>query len=230
MKTALGRNLHYQARLMGEMLLYTLLTTLVLLVWQGITTPVDYLADNLAISSVTYILFSALIWSAGAFLAMQTTFLPMALSLGTTRKASFWGSQIAKVVYALGTVCIGWMANICVGLLLPDAAFRFTGVIAVVVFCIVLTLASMMELIGALGKRFGKWGFILYVAVCATVGGVVGVVFASSEETGGITGLVESLFDTLHFGSMAWVLCAVLLGLTVLGTAICGMLYHKIEV
>lgn len=229
MNQGMIRNLKYQGRVMGEMLLYTLLTTAALLVWQALTTPLSYLAANLAASSVVYLMFSALIWSAGCFLAMHTSYLPYMLSMGSTRKASFAVCQLSKAGYALGIVVIGLMANGFIGMLSPQEKLPFTGSVVLLVFFGVLFFCSMMEVVGIMAKRFGKWGVVVYVIICMIMGGAVGATFAmsGSDAIGEIAG---QLVYWASGNGLLLAACGLLLLLSALSSLLCWRLFRKIEV
>ncbi|MDY4784673.1 hypothetical protein [Pygmaiobacter massiliensis] len=229
MNQGMIRNLKYQGRIMGEMLLYTLLTAAAMLVWQALTTPLSYLAANLAVNSVLFLVFAAFIWSAGCFLAMHTSYMPYMLAMGTTRKASFAVCQLSKLGYALGIIVIGLIANGFIGALSSEEKLPFTGSIILLVFCATIFFCSMMEVVGIMAKRFGKWGMIAYVIICMIMGGVVGGTVAMSG-TGTLADIAQHLIHWSSGNGLLFAACGLLLLLSALSTLLCWRIYRKIEV
>lgn len=229
MNQGMIRNLKYQGRIMGEMLLYTLLTTAALLVWQALTTPLSYLAANLAVNSVMFLIFAAFIWSAGCFLAMHTSYMPYMLSMGSTRKASFAVCQLSKLIYAVGILVIGLIANGLIGMIAPEETLPFTGSIILLVFSSTILFCSMMEVVGIMAKRYGKWGMIAYVIICMVLGGVVGGTVAMSGS-GTLGDIAQHLIHWSSGNGLLLAACGLMLLLSDLSSLVCWRIYRKIEV
>lgn len=220
------RNMRCQALTVGKMLLYTLATMLLLMLWQALTTPLDAFAQQFGLTSPGYLLLSSAVWSAGEFLSIHTTMLPTALSMSTTRKASFWGCQAAKALYSLGVGVIGLL---CTGVVRAMQADSGELGLTAAVLAVFLTLffASLTELASIVNRRFGKWGTFLYMALCGCFGMTAGISFAMSGED--LAGILYRVLNALS-GSLLPVCCGALAAATVLLGAVSGMLYRKSSV
>lgn len=227
MKEGILRNLRYQLRLFWQAMGTALGLTAVLLVWQALTTPLSYLAENLAISAVSFSVFTMLFTAMAIFMSMHTTLLPAALSMSSTRKATFWSSQLTRLLYAAGTVALGAAANGVVCLLLPGAAWLFGGRLALLAALATAALAGVAQLFGLVAHRFGKWGVLLYSVFFAVIGMGAGIFFAMSGKGDFYTVLKAGVGHLA--GGWFTVGCLVQLVLVVVTAVATALLYRKAD-
>lgn len=227
MSQAFKRNLRYQGRCALITLGYTALTVVGMVIWVSLSTPMEYLAENLAVLCLGSLLFAAFLWSASVYMTMYTITMPMVLTYSTTRKASFWGCQAGKVLYAAGTGVLGLICAGAARIFWPELG-NVGLVVALLAVFIVLFFASLMELAGMIFRRFGKWGFVIYAVLCGVLGMAVGIGVAMSDER--LSDYLVHFFDTISGGAMLALSCSVMLLLAIISTAIAGMFYHKMSV
>ncbi len=105
-------------------------------------------------------------------------YIPLSVSLGSTRKACFFGLQMIKII-----PCV-----IITALCLAIACFIKSDVTAgvlkllPVIFMVLLSGGSIGAIISCVKLRFGKAGAIIMVALFAIIGGVNGFFLASNGK------------------------------------------------
>lgn len=149
----------------------------------------------------------------------KTTYSRVYMTFCCTRRTAFWGNQLAKLLYQLASVTLVFvlifLAKLLLGGDVVSAIFSFT--IFLVLWAMGVTVQSIGELLGDICLRFGKWGFVCYMLLCATLGGVIGFL----AVTPGFTSILQIVTKT-----PLW-LVPILLATAALCSAVSGFLWRK---
>ena len=102
-------------------------------------------------------------------------YIPLSVSMGSTRKSCFVGLQILKLLPCVIITAACWLIT----LLIKSEVTAGVKMFLPAIFMVLITGGSIGAIIGCIKLRFGKVGAVIMVAVFALLGGLNGFFIAS---------------------------------------------------
>lgn len=142
------------------------------------------------------------------FMQLSGVYAKTALSMGSTRGNIFWSRQISKAVFSTAVPALFLLfleLTRLAGLTQEKTALSARMYIAII--CALLFMATAGSVFGIAMQRFGRFGVVLFVIVCALMGMVFGLtpmlLTMVRDNTFGIGSFFERWLDYLALGILA---------------------------
>lgn len=220
MGNCIKRHVRNQARMGGWFLLGMLLAVVFLALMALFTNDFSDMGELPYIvygETVTALLFCSMICAVTDKVTYSRTYMTFPCS----RRAAFWGNQLFKLLYTLVLIIAIFGTCVLLDVFCGGALLQTLGLPMFLILWVgAAALYSMGELIGDLTLRFGKWGFIMYVALCAVMGGVIGFLAVAAGRDG-FQGMLQATMQT-----PAWMIVP-LLGVAVLFSLLSYLLWRR---
>lgn len=169
----IGRNLRFWGETMQKMMLYMVLTVIGMLAFMTVMDGGDFVEEFGKDLPTFLIMITFLTVFMNALNGMSTYF-PVTVSLGSTRKQSYMAMQITQHGIMAELVILIYL---CYNFITPEMYRGFLAPYPVTFVGLILLVLGLGDLISASCLRFGRTiGVIVYmVTIIIVVGGVVGI-------------------------------------------------------
>ncbi|MEG1550407.1 MAG: hypothetical protein RR395_08280 [Ruthenibacterium sp.] len=182
----------------------------------------DYVLAGMG-ATLIYV-FAAPLLTLGIAINLTSIYLPLAVSMSSTRKANFMGLQVMKLISALlHLVAAGaalWLFHLVFGTMIPLSA----NAVILFFFAVLLT-HTVGENLGFVCLRYGKIGMVVYLILCGLFGAVIGFFMVSRHNWLSIVSAIVNALLTNSF-----LLIGACLALTAALSAISGFLMRNLTV
>ncbi len=180
-----------------------------------LTTPADAAAAGGG-RMLGVMTFSGFVFPLMLELNLMVIHLPLTLSMGVTRRGAFLGFMVGKLEFTVGVAAVLMLAQAAAGQFF-HAEPIFYGARLLGVMALMLISASVGELMGLLGLRFGRTAILAFSIGAGLLCGVVGAVIGFLAAEGGLGGFLDQMLRFFSNARLLW--CAALAVFVLCGLA-----------